>query len=458
MELQSIFDVGVVGVASVLMSALAVAVLVGAAIVSHFEREPRATGVFLLLAVLLPLPYFAATFLEFRGQAAIAVGLLVIPVACVLVLLLPIGKKTVLDDTTPRSRVDERDIMFSRKLLEPGTQRFRDYYAANRDKKPWDDEFRAKPGLLAEGTTAYHPYGFRAADASFWTIERLRPFVDGEPSTDKVDVSPVEVTSFLKRWALKLGAVSVGMTKLRDYHLYSVVGRGEQYGEPVILDHGFALALTVEMDKAMIDRAPLAPTVMESAQQYVESGVIAVQLADFIRRLGYQARAHIDGNYRVVCPLVARDAGLGEIGRMGLLMTPRLGPRVRTAVVTTDLALVTDERLLDGSVIDFCSRCKKCAAACPSNAIPFSDRREIGGVRRWQINQEACYTFWCHVGTDCARCVKVCPYSHPDNLLHNGVRWGVRRSALFRKLAVTMDDVFYGKQPRAAKLQDWMGP
>ncbi|MFQ6103859.1 MAG: hypothetical protein ACE5OP_06150 [Candidatus Glassbacteria bacterium] len=52
-----------------------------------------------------------------------------------------------------------------------------------------------------------------------------------------------------------------------------------------------------------------------------------------IRNLGYPARTHIDGNYRVVCPLVARDAGIGEIGRMGLLMTPRLGPRVRIAVV-----------------------------------------------------------------------------------------------------------------------------
>ena len=83
------------------------------------------------------------------------------------------------------------------------------------------------------------------------------------------------------------------------------------------------------MDKEMVDTAPLGPTAMESAQQYVDSGIVALQLAQFIRRLGYSARAHIDGNYRVVCPLVARDAGLGELGRMGLLMTPDLGPRVQ---------------------------------------------------------------------------------------------------------------------------------
>ena len=150
------------------------------------------------------------------------------------------------------------------------------------------------------------------------------------------------MSRFLKAWALKMGAHSVGVTELKDYHLYTHVGRGPDYGEAVESDHTYALALTVEMDKEMVDRAPRSPTAMESALQYVRCGVMAVQLADLIRRLGYRARAHVDGSYRVICPLVARDAGLGELGRMGLLMTPRLGPRVRIAVVTTDLPLATD--------------------------------------------------------------------------------------------------------------------
>ena len=194
---------------------------------------------------------------------------------------------------------------------------------------------------------------------------------------------------------------------------------------------------------------------MESAHKYLTSGAIAVQLAETIRNLGYPARAHIDGNYRVVCPLVARDAGLGEIGRMGLLMTPELGPRVRIAVVTTDLPLVTDERERDYTTIDFCVKCKKCAEACPSQAISFDDRADIDGVRRWQIDQEACFTLWCKMGTDCARCIAVCPYSHPDNPMHNLVRWGVRNSSLFRQTAIWMDDFFYGKKPPPLPLLDW---
>jgi reductive dehalogenase len=196
--------------------------------------------------------------------------------------------------------------------------------------------------------------------------------------------------------------------------------------------------------------------VMESYQQYLATGAIAIQIANLIRNLGYSARAHMDGNYRVVCPLVARDAGLGEIGRMGLLMTPELGPRVRLAVVTTEMPLVTDERRFDYTMIDFCTRCKKCAEICPAQAIPSGDREPIDGVRRWQIDQEACFTLWCKIGTDCGRCVSVCPYSHPDNLLHNLVRVGVRNSSLFRRLAIRLDDVFYGKRPPSADPPEWM--
>lgn len=196
---------------------------------------------------------------------------------------------------------------------------------------------------------------------------------------------------------------------------------------------------------------------MESARQYLNAGVIAVNLAELVRRLGYRARAHIDGNYRVICPLVARDAGLGELGRMGLLMTPKLGPRVRIAVVTLDIPLVPDEPFSDSTTLDFCLQCRKCAESCPSRALPFGDPEEDEkGALRWKIDAEACFTLWAKLGTDCARCMAVCPYSHPDNLLHNGIRWGIRRNVLFRRGAVYMDDLVYGRRPPPKELQPWL--
>ena len=455
----------------VLAGVVAVTMTLWAAWVSRQEREALAMRRILLMGVFLLLWVLGAGFLPGWVGLALAWGFVAMLGFGVL-LLLPMRGDSLPTLGTPVPGADERDIMFSRAVLEPGTERFEAYYRSHPEYRTKDDLFRLEAGLLAPGSSQYHPQGFPAADAAFWTIEMLRPFVEGgggegggaglkaggRRGADASAAGPEALTLFLKGWTLKLGAHSVGVTELKDYHRYTHVGRGAGYGERVRLDHTHALALTVEMDKEMVDPAPRSPTVMESARQYLRSGVLAIQLADLIRRLGYGARAHVDGSYRVICPLVARDAGLGEIGRMGLLMTPRLGPRVRIAVVTTDLPMVPDAPFQDPTTVDFCLQCRKCAASCPSRALPFGDPVEDeNGVLRWKIDAEACFTLWTKLGTDCARCMAVCPYSHPDNLLHDAIRWGIRRNKVFRKGAVWMDDLVYGRRPPPKPLPEWMG-
>ena len=357
-------------------------------------------------------------------------------------------KHPVLSPDAPLSRFDERDIPFSRVRLKPGTPEYASYYAMRPENRRVDDEIRALPGLLSAGAALADPMLFASAEGSFFLTEALRGAVDGPVPEERAPCDPPRMTEYSKSLALYYGARTVGITELRPDHLYSHIGRDfSRYGEPIPFEPGFAIAFTVEMDDRMVRSAPNAPAVMESGRQYVEAARIAVQLAAAIRKMGYPARAHIDGNYRLVAPLVARDAGLGEIGRMGLLMTPRLGPRVRLGVVTTSLELVADRPTRDSTVLDFCERCRKCADNCPARAIPAGGRAEMEGVLRWRIDGDNCFRYWNTVGTDCARCMSVCPYSHRDNPVHNAVRWGIRRSALFRRAAVRLDDVFYGRRP-----------
>ena len=447
----------IIQVSVMALGILILLLFIAMSIISILENEKRAANISLMAAIFLSAPYLLIGLLPFKGQSIAAAILFSITVIIGLFFLLPVGDKKKLDENTPTTQIDERDIIFSRRLLQPGSDRYESYYRDNPEKKVLDDKFREKPGLMQPGSTFYDPISFAATEASFRTVEALQPILDlADNHKHSAEVDPKKITRFLKTWAKKLGAMSIGVTKLKEYHKYSTIGRGDFYGTPVMLDHNYAIALTVEMDKTMIAHAPFGPTSMETAQQYLNAGNIAVQLAEFIKELGYPARAHIDGSYRVVCPLVARDAGLGEIGRMGLLMTPELGPRVRLAVVTTDIPLITDERKYDPSVADFCSRCNKCAVNCPGKAIPFGEKSEIDGVRRWKIDSEACFTYWCTVGTDCGRCMRVCPYSHPNNILHNLVRKGTRNSVLFRIMAVKMDDLLYGRKPSPIPVPDWI--
>jgi len=425
-------------------------------LISVREGERRAARVAFGAAVLTSLPFLLVSLLPVMVKLVMLALIAIVAIAGAILFLLPIGWVERGNDV-PQRRVDERDIMFARWRLVPGSPEFESYYAMRPENRAVDDEIRALPGLLSLTASKSHPLAFASAEASFSLTGALWEEVDGPVASLRTELTAAQMTPFIKALARYYGAYTVGITELRPYHVYSHIGRGSgEYGAPITLGHRYAIAFSVEMDYAMTRTAPNAPTTMETARQYVEAAKVALQLGYFIRWLGYPARAHIDGNYRVIAPLVARDAGLGEIGRMGLLMTPELGPRVRLGVVTTDLPLIPDQRDDDTSVLDFCRICQKCAEACPGRSIPFGDREEIDGALRWRINPESCFRYWNCVGTDCARCIAVCPYSHPNNPAHNLVRWAVRRSGAARRIALWMDDLFYGRKPPPRSPPNWI--
>jgi reductive dehalogenase len=422
------------------------------------EGERRAARVAFGATAATALPFFLFALLPSQTQIPILGAIMALVVVGSVLFLLPVGRAERGNDV-PTRRFDERDILFARARLTPGSSNYQAYYAMRPQNKAGDDKSRSLPGLLSPDAREANALIFAATEASFGLTGALREAVDGPLAPERVEHPPALMSTYVKALARYYGAHTVGIAELKDYHVYSHVGRGSgEYGAPITLEHRYAIAFSVEMDHGMVGTAPAAPTVLESARQYVEAAKIALQLSNLMRWLGYPARAHIDGNYRVIAPLVARDAGLGEIGRMGLLMTPTLGPRVRLGVVTTDLPLIPDRRDDDTSVLDFCRVCKKCAAVCPVRAIPGDDRQDIDGVLRWRINSELCFRYWCVTGTDCGRCIALCPYSHPNNVMHNLVRRTVRRSGVARRAVLWLDDVFYGATPPPKPSPAWVPP
>jgi ferredoxin len=365
----------------------------------------------------------------------------------------------------PEKRIHEADLVLSRRLLVPGTEEYDAYYQLHPEFLKADEKSRNSAGLLDYKSRYFDAGTYAAAKANFDVIEYLGRLTHGKipgltlspeaSSKAPVKVDPDKTTRFISHWLKNTGARGVGFTKLKEYHLYSHKGRGPLSGSPIHLRHENAIALTVEMDHRMMQSAPLGTSVMESSEQYLNAGVLALKLAAWIRELGYEATAHIDGNYEVLCPLVAVDAGLGTIGRMGLLMTPRFGPRVRISVVTTNMPVSIVKASPERTTLHFCHLCKKCARVCPAAAIPDGPREIIQGTERWQIDSEKCYHFWTTSGTDCGRCISACPYGHPDDLFHRFIRWGIKNNLLFRYLAIKLDDLFYGRLPAIRSLPVW---
>jgi reductive dehalogenase len=171
--------------------------------------------------------------------------------------------------------------------------------------------------------------------------------------------------------------------------------------------------------------------------------------------MGYRAEAEHSRHYTTLMVPLAVQAGLGEYGRLGYLITERFGPRVRLFMVTTDLPMAED-RPVDLGADAFCRVCKKCAESCPSKSLPLEDKEIVRGVEKWRMDAESCYRYWARVGTDCSVCMAVCPFARPDTLVHRLVRRLVKRSNLARKWLPHVDNFLYGRRWKPRRAPEWI--
>ena len=290
-----------------------------------------------------------------------------------------------------------------------------------------------------------------------WELEKIFEYPLVPPGL-KIEVDdPRQITRDLKKVATFFGASKIGVCRLdRDWVYSAAFPLRDQKSVPNELPdaYQFAVAIAVEMDYEAIRCSPASPSSAATGLGYSKMAFIAGLLAHYIRGLGYSAVAC--GNDTACSIPIAIDAGLGELARNGLLITPEFGPRVRLAKVLTDLPLTAD-RPIEFGVWNFCMKCEKCAEKCPSKSISFgppTDRpnnisnRE--GVLRWPINAETCLAFWAANGTDCSNCIQTCPFNKPAGRLHDWVRWGISRAPRLNKLFLWGDDLFgYGRRGNA---------
>jgi len=414
------------------------------AVESIRENKRRAVAFSLLFGIVIA-ALWIGWFMLFSG----VVTLVLPPVATILfglAFFLPIGKVSSLVMRDTGERMDERDVVFAREEYAPETTRYEEYYGSHPELKSIDDKIRCLPELLQPGAKFYDPVVSPRVDSVFEEIECLTTKVDGDVAGHRKALDPAKATTDIKQLVLEMGADEVGIARLNKAHIYSHVGRGpEEYGKLIENNHNFAIAFTVEMRYEKVEQAPYIGITGESADRYLRAARISIELAGRIRAMGYPARAHIAGsNYQIILPAVAHDAGLGELGRHGYLISRRFGSRVRLGAVTTDIPLITDRPITFG-VQDFCDVCLKCATACPSASIPKGEKTAVRGVEKWLLHPESCLHYWRTIGTDCGLCMKVCPYSHPSTFVHRVIRAGISRSAFARRVSAAGDTLFYGK-------------
>jgi len=359
-------------------------------------------------------------------------------------------------------RFDQKNHAFLRATWEPslidlGRQFYGVVYPKDKPGHRLEDLAFGQAGWYAEQAFAMGNLGGNRGLYS-WETPKIW-YSDYRPPTDlKLTVDdPLKMTRAIKKVAKAYGASLAGICELDRRWLYSHRQNVlEKRYEPVEIpaEYKYAIALAFEMSYELIKLSPTHTGAAGPTTAYGRMALTTGSLAQFIRYLGYKAIPM--GNDTALSIPIAIDAGLGELSRIGVLITPEYGPRVRLSKIFTDLPLVPDSPIEFG-VWDFCMKCEKCARFCPGRAIMYGEPidRPISisnrdGLLRWPIDAEKCFGWWARNEVVCSNCIRVCPFNKLPGWLHEAVRWGVKNTRWLDSLLVKADDLLgYGKKAKA---------
>ena len=177
------------------------------------------------------------------------------------------------------------------------------------------------------------------------------------PGINRWDDLPEKATTMLKRAARYFGADMVGIAPLDRRWFFShafwadnthkevvfkAVDIPEETDDQLIIPEKmrWVIVMGVWMNPSVIQYTPSPLGCAETRLAYSREGLMVSGVAEFLRGIGYQAIPSIN-DLALNIPM-AIDAGFGEQGRNGKLITPQFGPSMRLCKVITDLPLARD--------------------------------------------------------------------------------------------------------------------
>ena len=213
------------------------------------------------------------------------------------------------------------------------------------------------------------------------------------------NVAPAkDVTEEIREKARELGFGEVGFTKYDRKYTYKSKNAWVKY------EHAICLAL--EQDYWQTQTIPSMEAEFAHFGTYEVEGALALDLADFIRDLGYRAQIHSpNDNSAAYIPMFV-EAGLGQLGANGQLLSPHFGNRSRLIIISTD-AIVTYDEPVDYGIHKFCEMCQVCVNRCPGRAL-VKEKVFWRGVEKHKLMYDRCRPVMATY-EGCGVCMLVCP-------------------------------------------------
>lgn len=212
----------------------------------------------------------------------------------------------------------------------------------------------------------------------------------------KAKISDSEMTQLIA-YGQSLGLADIGFVDIKDNH----------YFRDSALMYSHAIVFTMAMEHSEIDTAPSLKANKEIFRTYYELTAGANKMSNYLKVQGFGAQAvgAISNNLNLTA--LARDAGLGEIGKHGLLISETCGPSLRIAAVLCNIDNLPQAQKKHEWIKSFCQKCNACLKGCPAKAIYDKPIEHAYGLTT--INYEKCaIPFSKDYG--CTLCVKNCTF------------------------------------------------
>ncbi len=337
--------------------------------------------------------------------------------------------------------------------------------------------FTLRDYAVRSGTSAY------AFDAHSFLGYRRSP-TPASLGVPRWEGTPEENSRMVKAIMRLLGAGEVGIVELDDnteklFYTHDVDGKKLNFEHVSNPDEGedfrvipkrarWVIVYTINMSHELVQRLPSWAAGATVYMGYAMGPFLQDRFQDVIRTLGYTCLGEPRPNALGTAVGLGAMAGLGEVGRVEHLITPERGLSQRVFKVITDLPL-EPTRPIDTGVREFCRTCKKCAEACPAQAIPSATDPtwdvpgpyKNPGIRGWFRAEPRCYSYWRQTATGCGFCLAVCPLNRPKSTSYfNTMRRTIASTSILNRTFRKMDDLLnYGARSDYESFWDLeMGP
>lgn len=187
---------------------------------------------------------------------------------------------------------------------------------------------------------------------------------------------------------------------------------GSEVFKQLAVPYSHVIIFTARQKKEPILTSPSIKSQVEVSRIYGVTGKAANDLSIYLDKSGYGAIPSHSMGGAIDYTKLGFWAGIGSIGRHGLLIEPLSGPNHRLGAVFTNISNLKDyfnnanEHLW---INDFCQKCGKCIEKCPSKAIKEQPSVNENGYTTCIDYKKCGEVFGSQFG--CNICVAVCPFT-----------------------------------------------